>query len=94
MHSSTKSTTLGVSLIMLGTALSFNEFAISIRALAIVVFVFFTAPVAAHMIARAAYFSCVQLWEGTLSNELQGCYDMKTHVLASHPRSPESPTQS
>jgi multicomponent Na+:H+ antiporter subunit G len=86
MHSSTKSATLGVSFIMLGVALFFNDFAISARALAIVVFMFFTAPVAAHMIGRAAYLSRVQLWEGTLSDEMQGCYNAKTHVLASQSR--------
>ena len=83
MHSSTKSATLGVGFIMLGVALYFNNFAISARALAIVVFMFFTAPVAAHMIGRAAYLSRVQLWEGTLSDEMEGCYNPKTHVLAS-----------
>ena len=82
LHSSTKSATLGVGLIMLGVALRFNDFAIGIRALAIVIFMFSTAPVAAHMIGRAAYLSGVPLWQGTLSDEMQGHYDPKTHVLA------------
>lgn len=82
LHSSTKSATLGVGLIMLGVALRFNDFAIGIRALAIVIFMFSTAPVAAHMIGRAAYLSGVPLWQGTLSDEMQGHYDPETHVLA------------
>lgn len=85
MHSSTKSSTLGVGLIMLGVALHFGEFAIGVRAIAIIVFMFSTAPVAAHMIARAAYLSGVPLWEGTLSDEMRGRYDEETHDLASAP---------
>lgn len=83
LQSTTKSTTLGVGLIMLGVALVFNDFAIAVRALAIVVFMFFTAPVAAHMVGKAAYLSGVPLWEGTLSDEMRGCYDLETHTLAS-----------
>lgn len=87
MHSSTKSGTLGVGLIMLGVALIFGDFAIGVRALAIVIFMFSTTPVSAHMIARAAYLSGVPLWEGTLSDELRGRYDAETHRLSG-----ESPT--
>jgi multicomponent Na+:H+ antiporter subunit G len=83
MHSSTKSATLGVGLIMLGVALRFEDFAIVVRALAIIVFMFSTAPVAAHMIGRAAYLSGVPLWEGTLSDEMRDCYDPETHTLSS-----------
>lgn len=86
MHSSTKSATLGAGCIMLGAALFFNDFAIAVRALAIVAFLFATAPVAAHMIGRAAYLSGVSLWEGTLGDEMRGCYDEATHALASSSR--------
>ena len=82
MHSSTKSSTLGVGLIMLGVAVAFSDFAIGVRALAIVIFMFTTTPVSAHMIARAAYLSGVPLWEGTLSDEMRGRYDPETHALS------------
>lgn len=82
MHSSTKSATLGVGLIMLGVALFFSDFAIGVRALAIVLFMFMTTPVSAHMIARAAYLSGVPLWEGTLGDEMRGRYDVDTHTLS------------
>jgi multicomponent Na+:H+ antiporter subunit G len=87
LHSSTKSGTLGVGLIMLGVALFFGDFAIGVRALAIVIFMFSTTPVSAHMIARAAYLSGVPLWEGTLSDELHGRYDPETHSLSGEPQS-------
>ncbi|MCK6538725.1 MAG: monovalent cation/H(+) antiporter subunit G [Anaerolineales bacterium] len=83
MHSTTKSNTLGVGLIMLGVALRFDDFAIAVRSLAIVIFLFSTAPVAAHMIGRAAYLSGVPLWDGTLSDEMRGRYDLETHTLSS-----------
>jgi multicomponent Na+:H+ antiporter subunit G len=88
MHSSTKSATLGVGCVLLGAALYFNDLAIAARAIAVVVFVFVTAPVAAHMIGRAAYLSGVPLWEGTLSDDLKGRYHAKTHALASGPARP------
>jgi multicomponent Na+:H+ antiporter subunit G len=91
LHSSTKSATLGVGLIMLGVALRFDDFAIGIRALAIVFFMFSTAPVAAHMIGRVAYLSGVPLWEGTLSDEMRGHYDPETHALSGDISSPNPP---
>jgi len=83
MHSSTKSATLGVGLIMLGAAFYFGEFGMTMRAMAIIVFMFLTAPVASHMLGRAAYFAGVPLWEGTLSDALRGHYDRRTHRLIS-----------
>lgn len=83
LHSSTKSATLGVGCVMLGAALHFNEVSIGARALAVVLFMFVTAPVSAHMIGRAAYFSGVPLWSGTLSDDLKGKYQKDTHVLDS-----------
>lgn len=88
LHSTTKSTTLGVGLIMLGVALTFNDFAIGVRALAIVIFMFSTAPVAAHMIGRAAYLSDVPLWKGTLSDEMRG-HDFESHPVAEQTPEPD-----
>lgn len=84
MHATTKSTTLGVGCLMLGVALYFGDLAIAARALAVVAFVFVTAPVTGHLVARAAYFSNTPRWEGTLSDALRGRYDEKTHLLHSH----------
>ena len=81
MHASTKSATLGIALMMLGASLYFNDLAVTARSFTVVVFLFTTAPVAAHMIGRAAYFSRVPLWEKTLSDDLRGHYDHRTHEL-------------
>lgn len=95
MHSSTKSATFGVSFVMAGVALYFWDFAIAVRALAVVAFFFITAPVAAHLIARAAYVSREPLWSGTLGDELHGCYDPKgRHLASASPRSAHSMPES
>jgi len=83
MQASTKAATLGVGCILLGVTLHFDTLAVTTRALAVIAFVFLTAPVAAHMIARAAYFVGVPLWEGTVIDELRGHYNRETHTLGS-----------
>lgn len=82
MHSNTKSATLGVFFVMMGLALHFADFSIFIRALSVVLFFMITAPVAAQIIARAAYFSGIPLWKGTLSDALKGQYNAVTHRLS------------
>jgi multicomponent Na+:H+ antiporter subunit G len=79
----TKASTLGVGCMLLALAVYAHDFGITIRALLVIAFFFMTAPVAAHMIGRAAYFVGVPLWEGTIVDELQGHYDRPTHVLQS-----------
>lgn len=54
MHAATKIGTLSAGLVMAAVALHFRAADISVRALAIVLFMFLTAPIAAHMIGRAA----------------------------------------
>jgi len=88
MHATTKASSLGSALIMLAVALVFSEAYVTTRVLALVAFIFMTAPVAAHVIARAAYFVGVPLWEGTLKDELRDCYDQETHALSSEPEKP------
>lgn len=74
MSSNTKAATLGVGLILLATAVHFGNLGVTSRALATIVFLFLTAPVAAHMIGRAAYSIGVPLWKGTVIDELKGRY--------------------
>jgi multicomponent Na+:H+ antiporter subunit G len=72
MSSSTKASTFGAMLLLGGVALSFLDPATSTKAIAVILFLFVTTPVAAHMIARAAYHTGVKLWEGTHVDELAG----------------------
>lgn len=71
MQAATKAATLGVGCMLLAVAVHFGDMAIVTRALLVTAFVFLTAPVAAHMIARAAYSVGAPLWEGTLVDELR-----------------------
>ncbi|GFE64168.1 monovalent cation/H(+) antiporter subunit G [Litoreibacter roseus] len=62
MHASTKVGTLSTGLIMLGVAIHFAEGPIILRVVAIVVFLLLTAPIAGHMIGRAALRTGVPMW--------------------------------
>ncbi len=83
MSATTKAATLGVGFVLLGTAIHFWEIGIVSRSLIIISFLMLTAPVAAHMIGRAAYFDGVPLWKETIYDELRGKYDDETHELNS-----------
>ncbi|WLD57365.1 monovalent cation/H(+) antiporter subunit G [Salinispirillum sp. LH 10-3-1] len=83
MHATTKSGALGTSVVMIGVAFYFADAPITFRAMAIIGFIMLTAPVAAHVIGRAAYFVGVPLWDRTVKDILKESYDPKTHYLRS-----------
>lgn len=78
MSATTKAASLGVGSILLGTSLFFLDASITARAFIIIVFVFLTAPIAAHAIGRAAYKEGVKLWDKSVVNELGGKYKDNT----------------
>ena len=82
MQSATKASSLGAACMFLAVAIFFGSLEIVTRALLVIAFLFLTLPVSAHMIARAAYFSRVPLWHGTIVDELEGAYNRRTHELA------------
>jgi multicomponent Na+:H+ antiporter subunit G len=84
IQAATKASTLGAGCILAALAVHFQDFGITVRALLVIAFFFLTAPVAAHVIARAAYFVGVPLWEKTIVDELRGRYHTDTHTLDSH----------
>ncbi|MCS6954169.1 MAG: monovalent cation/H(+) antiporter subunit G [Bryobacterales bacterium] len=95
MQATTKATTLGLGLIVFAVAVNLGTPGVWLRAVAIVVFLYVTAPVAAHVIARAAYFVGNQPWKGTQRDELRGRYDPETHRLAGAPSGEsQTPTSS
>ena len=55
MHAATKPATLGLLLVAVGAALRQDDGGNATKLLLVAAFQFFTAPVAAHMIGRAAY---------------------------------------
>ena len=74
MHAATKAGTLGTGLILFGVAFFYADLGITLRALATIIFLLLTAPVAAHLIGRAAYYSNIKLWEKTWIDELAHHY--------------------
>ena len=71
MHAGTKAGTLGVGLTLAALAVDAWSIESGARAAVAVAFLLLTAPVAAHMIGRAAYRAGSGLWEGTVINELE-----------------------
>jgi multicomponent Na+:H+ antiporter subunit G len=81
LHATTKAATLGSALMVAAVAVHFGSVQVVTRAIAVIVFLLITAPVAAHMLARASYFLGVPLWRRTVIDELGSHYDRETHEL-------------
>lgn len=85
MAVSTKAATLGIGLILISAAVFFHDLSTTTRVLAIIVFILLTAPVGAHLIGKASYFSGNKLWEKSIVDDLEGKY-RKTGKNAGSPR--------
>jgi len=53
MHATTKATSFGLLLLIIGVGLFFNTGMVWLKALMIIVFIYLTAPLAAHSIAKS-----------------------------------------
>lgn len=62
MHAATKVGTVGVSSVAIGVMVHFGSITVTSRGMLVIAFFLLTAPVAAHMIGRAAYRTGVSLW--------------------------------
>lgn len=78
-----KAATLGIGLLLAAAAVFFADVSISTNVLAIIFFLVLTAPVAGHMIGRAAYLIGTRLWKHSVVDELKGKYNDQTHQLES-----------
>lgn len=78
-----KAATLGSGLFLLCCATFFPQISVTTKTVAIVFFQILTAPVAAHMIGRAAYIIGTPLWKRTVMDELEGMYEKESHMLRS-----------
>lgn len=81
-HAGTKSSTLAVLLTLLGAFIFFwgIEGIISIRLILGIVFVFLTAPVGGHLIARSSYRSKVKPTEDTIEDDLKDVLHPETET--------------
>ena len=53
MHATTKATSFGLLLLILGTAVFFNTGAVWLKAVLVIIFIYLTAPLASHSIAQS-----------------------------------------
>ncbi len=88
MSATSKAAGLGSSLALLAVAAHFTQLDVTTRAVAAIVFLFMTIPVAAHMVGRAGYLSGVAISSRTTVDELQDRYDLATFDLRSDPSDP------
>ncbi len=79
----TKAATLGIGLLLVGSAVHSYELAITAKVFAIILFLFLTAPVSAHLVGRTSYFSGVKLWKNSVMDDMKGKYNPETEELGS-----------
>ena len=70
MHAGTKAASLGLALILLAGALLLPGALSKVKLIVALLFQFLTAPVAAHLIGKAAYEAGVPMYERTHHDEL------------------------
>jgi multicomponent Na+:H+ antiporter subunit G len=75
----TKAITLGITLILIGIGIYFNDLIIGSKILAIISFMMLTSPVSAHIIARAATRDKVPFWEKTQLEEFKPYLEKQQH---------------
>ena len=71
LQAASKAVTMGVGLMTVGIALHFDAPGGLLRALSIFLFMYFSAPVAAHVLGRVAYFMELPLWGRTTVDDLR-----------------------
>jgi len=71
MHAASKAGAVGSGLLLLAAGIYSGEGAIFARAIAGIVFLLLTAPVAAHLLAKAAHATGHKLWDGSVRDEMR-----------------------
>lgn len=69
MHAAAKVGTIGVILVLGGEILYFRHLDVSTKGFLTILFFLLTAPVASHMIGRAAFLTGIPFWKNTGVNE-------------------------
>lgn len=81
MHAATKAGVVGAGLVMLGAGLATGTVSGALTGLAGLVFLFFTAPVASHVLGRAAYIAGAPIHPGTVQDALAGILPRNVHDI-------------
>jgi multicomponent Na+:H+ antiporter subunit G len=72
MHAASKAGTLGSCVVLIALAVQAQDLSIATRALAGVVFFLLTAPISAHLLAKAAHAAGYRLWENSVRDDIEG----------------------
>lgn len=92
MHATTKAGTLGAGLVLVAAAVISADLAVAVKATVVFLFLLLTAPVAAHVLGRAAYYDRVELWDRTHHDDLRGRYEETRIGTGDPPLSTDEPT--
>lgn len=71
MHAITKAASLGAILMLVAVSLIYTQWIVWVEALMVVIFVILTAPIASHMIAKAAHKTKMPKGPGYIMDELE-----------------------
>lgn len=82
MHAASKAGTLGACAVLLALAVHADDPAISLRALAGVVFFLLTVPISSHLLARAAHGAGHPLWEHSERDDLKKALEEGTDLTS------------
>lgn len=83
VHASGKTGTLGIIGVLLAVAVHHGDLIAAAKMIALIAFFWLTAPVAAHMLDRAAYLTGVKCAPQTVQDDLAGKYDVEQGRLRS-----------
>ena len=83
MHAASKAGTLGSCVMLIALAIHADSLAISLRAIAGVGFFLLTAPISAHLLAKAAYQAGFPLWKNSVRDDLRGADSRNTEQSVS-----------
>lgn len=89
LHAATKAGAFGVALLLAAAAVHFASFAESVLAFLAIAFFYLTAPVAGHLLGRAAYLLRAPTWQGTWHDDLRGHYDRHEGTLRGEDDTPK-----
>ncbi|KTD13231.1 monovalent cation/H(+) antiporter subunit G [Legionella jamestowniensis] len=71
MHAATKAGTLGAGLVLISVIFHFQRWSVTIESILTIFFIFITAPIASHLLARASYLRGLKLAKSTIIDELK-----------------------
>jgi multicomponent Na+:H+ antiporter subunit G len=82
IHAAGKAGTVGIIGVLLGVAVAVGDFGVLVKLVALIAFFLVTAPIASHMLDRAAYLNGVTPADSSAADELAGRYDHESGRLA------------